>query len=353
VSGNKRIRAGIAGLDHFFSGMRSVREVQRDENADLIIVAHRDQDRVKQIAQNAGARWTTDYEEVVDADIDLLITACPTNQNADLVIRAAEQGKHILSVKPFAMNLAEADEIVAAVERAGVRFMSFDVNLRLDPLYRQARAWLQEGKLGSPISTLCLQRYGIPTHAWLGPPWVWARTWWLDPEQVPGGGWMDHAIYYVDMLRWLFDTEVERVSGEIANLKHFDEPLEDFGVATFVFENRAVAILEVTWAAEFVGATTAFHLVGTSGQLLSEIVMKSTPTGRQQDHQVRRVDYSEPDLGWQKVDLPPQGSGLPAHMLRVLQGQEEPIAGPQDSRATLAACLAFYGAAKELRTVTL
>jgi hypothetical protein len=40
-------------------------------------------------------------------------------------------------------------------------------------------------------------------------------------------------------------------------------------------------------------------------------------------------------------------------MLRVLQGQEEPIAGPQDARATLAGCLAFYEATKELRTVTL
>jgi predicted dehydrogenase len=164
---------------------------------------------------------------------------------------------------------------------------------------------------------------------------------------------MDHAIYYVDVLRWLFDTEVERVSGEIANLKHFDEPLEDFGVATFVLKNGTVATMEVTWAAEFVGATTVFHLVGADGQLHSEIVNKTTPAGRQQDHQVRRIHYSEPDLGWQRVELPVQGDGLPTHMLRVLQGQEKPIAGPQDARATLAACLAFYEAATELRTVTL
>jgi hypothetical protein len=68
---------------------------------------------------------------------------------------------------------------------------------------------------------------------------------------------------------------------------------------------------------------------------------------------VRHVDYSNPDLGWQDVDLTAEGIGLPTHMLRVLQGKEEPIAGPLDSHATLAACSAFYEAAGEFRTVTL
>jgi predicted dehydrogenase len=348
----KEIRVGIAGLDHFFAGLDAVRELQLDPNAKLVIVAHRDRDRAKQVAEQAGAKWTTDYEQAVDADIDLLITACPTSRNAALVMRATKQGKHVLSVKPFAMNLAEADAILAAVTKAGVHFLSFDASWRLDPLYQQTKAWLEGGKLGNPISAFCLLRSAMPEISWFGAPLVRARTWWMDPDQVPGGGWIDHAIYYVDMLRWLLGTEVERVSGETANLKHPDEPLEDFGVATVVFKNKFIATIEVTWTAEFSGLTTGFHLVGSGGQVLSETVMEGMLTDMQQKGQVKRIDYTDPILGWQTVDLPEKAGGLTAHMLEVLRGKAAPIADAHDSRATLAACLAFYQAARELRAVT-
>jgi len=71
------------------------------------------------------------------------------------------------------------------------------------------------------------------------------------------------------------------------------------------------------------------------------------------EQQAKRIDYSDPVLGWQKVEVPPAAGGLATHMLRVLRGQAAPIAGPQDSRAALATCLAFYEAAGELRAVTL
>jgi predicted dehydrogenase len=349
----KKIRVGIAGMDHFYIGLAAVRELQQDANAELVIIAHRDRDRAKQTAEQAGAKWTTNYEEVANAEIDLLITACPTNQNAELVIEAAKQDKHIVSVKPFAMNLAEADQVVAAVEEAGVRFISFEASARLRSLYRQVKGWLREGKLGQPLSVMALQRAPMPEVAWPGTPFVRARTWWLDPQKSPGGGWIDHAIYTIDGLRWLFETEVERISGEIANLKHVDEPLEDFGVSTLVFKNKVVATLEVTWTVEPSGSTTGFQLVGTGGQLMVETVQKGTMLAMQPESQLKRIDYSDPILGWQAVDLPQEQGGLVSHMLQVLRGEVKPIADQNDARATLAACLAFYEAAKGSKVVTL
>jgi predicted dehydrogenase len=138
--------------------------VQQDENAELTILDPRDRDQVEQKAQQADASWTTEYERVVDADIDLLTTACPTCQNADLVIKSPKQGKHSLAVKPSAMDLSEADGIVATMERARVRFMSFDANLHFDPLYMLGRTWLQQQKLGTSVSSLCVQRQSGPIH---------------------------------------------------------------------------------------------------------------------------------------------------------------------------------------------
>ena len=103
--------------------------------------------------------------------------------------------------------------------------------------------------LGRPISGLYVLRVGIPTQVW---PGVQGQTWWLDPAHAPGGGWIDHAIYQVDFLRWLLDDEVVRVTGVAKTLVHAGElpkELEDFGVALIEFRKGAVATVEVTWAA--------------------------------------------------------------------------------------------------------
>ncbi|MEM7537388.1 MAG: Gfo/Idh/MocA family oxidoreductase [Chloroflexota bacterium] len=351
MANSKKIRVGIAGLDHFFAGLAAVGEIAKDPQAELVIIAHRDRDRAKQTAAQLQAKWTTDYAAVLNEDIDLLITACPTNRNAELVIAAAEKGIHVLSVKPFAMNLEEADKILAAVEKAGITFMSFDATWRLGPLYQQAKEFMAGGKMGRPVNAFCLLRSAMPDIAWFGIPFVRARTWWLDPEKVPGGGWLDHAIYYIDVLRWLYGSEVVRVSGEIGNLKHPDEALEDFGVATFVFQNGAVATVEVTWTAEFSGLTMGFQLVGTEGQLHSDTIMKGSLPNIQTVSNVRRMEYADPILGWQTLEIEGGQGEMTTHMLQVLRGEAQPIAQPSDARANLAACLAFYEAAKGLKTV--
>jgi predicted dehydrogenase len=349
------IRVGIAGFDLFFAALGALRELEQDADVKLVIAAHHDVERIRPLAEKVGAQSTSDYRSVVDADIDLLITGCPTSQNADLVIAAAEQGKHILSVKPFAMDLKQADAVVAAVQRAGVHFMCFDATWRFNPLYQQAKALLTPGELGRPLSAFCLLRSALPAFVWFGNPFEAGRSWWLDPAQAPGGGWIDHAIYYVDALRWMFGSEVARVSGEVANLRHTGEAQEDFGVATLVFHNGSIATVEVTWHIEGAGMAMAFQLVGSEGQLLSETTVQ---TGGQQfnmRNDARRIHFGDQtgQTGWQAIELPQVGGQVTSHMLAVLRGETTPIADEDDARANLAACLAFYQAAREHRSIDL
>ena len=162
-----------------------------------------------------------------------------------------------------------------------------------------------------------------------------------------------NAIYYVDMLRWLFGSEPARVSGEVANLGHPDEAQEDFGVATVVFQNDAIATIEATWTAGFSGIARAFHLVGGNGQLLSDGTIRRSPSGVETVGNTRYIDYGDPAAGWQQIDLAGSQGEMTSHMLRVLRREASPVADVHDARATLAACLAFYEAAKEHKTVRL
>jgi len=334
----EKVRVGIAGLDHWYAGLGAIRQLKDHPDAKLVLVSHRDLERARPAIEEAGATATSDYDEVVERDdLDLIITACTTAENARLCCKAARSGKHIISVKPFAMNMEEAKEVAVAVKEGGALFMGFECMVRVGEagVYRR---WVREGRIGEPISAFVLMRGTLPTQVW---PGVHGRTWWLDPGKVFGGGWVDHAIYQVDALRFIFGSEVVRISGEVGNLKHRDEPLEDFGVATMVFGNGCVATLEVTWTAGPRGGISAFHLVGTEGQIVSEPTVAPGKV------------FLSGEGGWQEERAPQRGRSFIDHMLDCIKGRAEPVAGFYDSYKNLEVCLAFYRAARERKVVRL
>ena len=68
----------------------------------------------------------------------------------DIVLAAAEAGKMILCEKPLAMNVAEGEEMVAAVEKAGVPNMVW-FNYRRVPAIALAKQIIDEGRIGRPF----------------------------------------------------------------------------------------------------------------------------------------------------------------------------------------------------------
>ena len=338
----ERYRIGIAGLDHWYVGLAAAEIAARDPRMELVAIAHRHPGRLQEAGARFGAAHTTgDYRSVVERDdVDIVVTACPTSENPDLVVAAARAGKHIVSVKPIAMTVAEGDRIIGAVRENGVRFISNESAYRTFPAITRIKDWVDAGRLGRPVSAYTAFRAPLPRQGW---PGSLEPTWWLDPTKSPGGGWIDHAIYHIDVLRWLFAGEVRSISGLTANLVHRDlgPGMEDFGVASVVFDRGEVAVIEVSWTATPDGSYEAFHVVGTEGQAVSD----PTTTGK-----VSVVGRFEVP-GWFQVDAAPQSYSMLPHLVDVLEGDGAQVAGVEDARENLAACLAFYQAARTGRSV--
>jgi predicted dehydrogenase len=283
--------------------------------------------------------------------VDLVVTACTTAENVDLCIEAARRGKHIVSVKPFAMSLADADRLIQAVCETGVLFASFDASYRLNGQWQQYKQWIGEGRIGTPVSATLIQRANLEGASMDWPGRRHDRTWWRDPSKVPGGGWIDHAIYQVDGLRWLLDDEVARVSGVAKTLSHPELPkeLEDFGVALLEFRNGLVATVEVTWTGTPGGGMTLTQIVGTEGQIASDPTLSGKLA-------VSGPKFESPARGGWTLFNPQarRGTrGLAEHLLECLDTGRRPVATIDDSRATLATCLAFYEAARTGQAVSL
>ncbi|HEU5318591.1 MAG TPA: Gfo/Idh/MocA family oxidoreductase [Chloroflexota bacterium] len=347
----KQHRIGIAGFDHWYIARGVVDACTTNPRATVTAVAHRDEATITQYAKEKSIPFaTTDYAAIAARDdVEVLVTACPTSENVALCIDAAKRGKPILSVKPCAMTVADADRLAKAVNDAGVAFYPFESYNRVGAQNRGLKAWLAEGKIGKPISATIIQRAGLGGASQDWPGRRNDNTWWRTPSMVPGGGWLDHAIYQIDALRFLLDDEVARIGGVAKTLAHpeLQAPWEDFGVAIVEFKKGLVATIEVTWTAPASGGLSQTQIVGTEGQ----IVYDPTVTGRVA---VSGKFDGPAGGGWTSFAPPWRGGATPLdHVLDVIEGKAQPAATVADARANVAACLAFYEAARTGRTVSL
>lgn len=96
-----------------------------------------------------GASYTTgDWREVVARDdVGLVCVAGPNFTHRDVAVAAARAGKHLWIEKPAGRNLAETEEIAAAVDEAGVA-SAVGFNYRNVPAVELARDLVASGQLG-------------------------------------------------------------------------------------------------------------------------------------------------------------------------------------------------------------
>ena len=153
-------------------------------------------------------RWCSDYHEVLaDPAVDAVEILTPHHLHAGMTISALEAGKHVSVQKPMALDLAEADAMIAAAERSGKTLRVFE-NYRFYPPYVRAKELLDAGEIGEPMS-LRIKVIGGGGQGWEVPASSW--TWRLDEAHCGGGpSVFDHG-YHIFSIAMFFLGRVERV----------------------------------------------------------------------------------------------------------------------------------------------
>ena len=146
------------------------------------------------------------WEDIVTRkDIDVIDICAPTGFHHDIFIAAAENGKHIYCEKPAAITYAEAKNMAAAADKAGiVHYLNH--NYRRVPAIAFAKQLIDEGRLG----TIYHWR-----HAYLQ-DWImnedFPLTWHFHKEKAGGGPLYDLGSHMVDLARFLVG-EIFSVTG--------------------------------------------------------------------------------------------------------------------------------------------
>jgi len=168
------------------------------ENAELVAVVDRNPERASRLSEKHQVPSFQSLEEANSSVSCTVVDVClPTFQHADSTVLAASLGKHIICEKPMALNVSDADKMIAACEAAHVRLMIAHC-IRFWPEYIFLKELVQQKRFGTLLS-LNLTRYGeFPT---------WSSENWLADESKSGGGSLDMHIHDTDYALSLFGTE--------------------------------------------------------------------------------------------------------------------------------------------------
>ena len=198
----------------------------------------------------------TSAEILDDPQIQAVLICSSTDTHADLIVKAAEAGKHIFCEKPIALSLALIDIALAAVEAAGVK-LQIGFNRRFDANFARVRQAVVSGEIGTPSLLHIISRDPEP------PPLAYIK--------VSGGMFADMTIHDFDMARFLIGDVVEiyasagvMVDPEIGNAGDVDTAL-----IVLRFENGVIGTIDNSRRAVY-GYDQRVEILGSKGKIATE-----------------------------------------------------------------------------------
>jgi UDP-N-acetyl-2-amino-2-deoxyglucuronate dehydrogenase len=214
-----------------------------------------------------AAEYGLDAEPSVEAlvarpDVDAVILATPEQVRLEQVRAAAAAGKHVLSEKPFAPSVAQADAMIAACREAGVSLMVCQT-LRYRGTMARAKQLVDDGAIGRvlQIRTYAMHSRELFRGVVAEKPWI--------GEDTGGGHFYDQAVHNFDYMRWLTGSEASEVYAYLDTQSDLPFPAMS-AMAQLRYASGAMAQLNICFElpnADFPEHGTRFMVVGERGLL--------------------------------------------------------------------------------------
>ena len=254
--------------------------------ARLVSVADPDTDRAQALCEKVGAEsWHGDYCEALDQrGIDAVSVAVPSSLHRACSVAAMDRGYHVLCEKPISLNVEDAEAIIAARDRNGVK-LALGFCKRFMEQILTVRDLVQQGRLGRP----CVYRF---ITGWERRPklWIMDKNW-------GGGPVIDFCCHYFDQWRIIFAAEPVRVKAtgmtfsEGAEELPGVEPEVDTASIMVEYSSGDVGLISVTWGLP-AGVQTPNHedVLGPNGAVIIMGPHRLTVLTRQETEEFTDLD---------------------------------------------------------------
>jgi len=202
--------------------------------------------------------------------LEAVYVAAPNHAHRALVERAAAAGKPVLCEKPMATTMADAQAMVDACARAGVRYATaFDQ--RFHAAHRALAGLISEGRLGTVTAIR------IVYACWLPADWA-GDNWRIDPRRAGGGALMDLAPHGLDLSAYLLGEPLMDVTA-MGQARVHSYKVEDGALLMARSRSGVMVQMHVAYNCPETLPRRRLEVVGTAGQAVATDTMGQTAGG--------------------------------------------------------------------------
>lgn len=224
-----KIGFGIIGFGYV--GHKHELKIRDTEGAELIAICDIRPERMEDAATEDVKKFTDADELLKLPEIDTVIISIENHKHKDMVIRAAKAGKNIICEKPVGLNVAELDEMEAAVKENNVIF-TVHHQRRYDRDYRTIKVVFDKGELGD-IYLIQSKLFGFNGN----------MHDWHVYKKYGGGMLYDWGVHLIDQILWMVPSELEFVYADIRNVINVE--VDDYFKIMLKFKNKVTAEIEL------------------------------------------------------------------------------------------------------------
>jgi UDP-N-acetyl-2-amino-2-deoxyglucuronate dehydrogenase len=315
--------------------------IRKVDGLSLAAVCDIDAERAGRAGKEQGVPAYRSLDEMLragetESPFDIVAVCTPSGLHSAHGAAAAHAGKHVVTEKPMAISLTQADDLVHACDEAGVQLFVVKQN-RLNPPVQLLKRAVDKGRFGRIYMANVTVRWQRPQEYYDAEPW--RGTWEFD-----GGAIMNQASHYVDLIQWLVGP-VESVLAKTATQARRIEA-EDSGVGLVKFRSGALGVIEVnvlTYPRNLEGSIT---VLGEKGS----VKIGGTAVNRV-EHWLF-ADYDDDDKLVEAANTNPPNvygyghEGYYRNVLAVLRGEAKPETDGRAGRKSLELILGLYESAK-------
>lgn len=290
-------------------------------DAELVVIADDNEERGRDAAAEFGVEFVAHYRHALTRDdIDAVVICSENVRHRELTIAAAEAGKHVLCEKPLATTMEDAQAMIDACARAGVKLQTaFPVRFNAAAVaFRDA---IRAGQVGAPLAVIARN------------PGTCPMDWFVDPDLAGGGAVMDHTVHVIDVLRHIFDAEVTEVFAE-ADTRIYDIPVDDTGLVMFRMSNGLRGSLDTSWSRPGnwpIWGGVEIEVIGEKGALKLDAF----------NDNVHIAEIDGPSYTWQSVEHSGDPEMVSAFIQSVRRDEPVQVTGEDGMRAMQVALAAY------------
>lgn len=336
------LKIGVAGCGRI--SKNHFQAIQESKGFELVAVCDTIKSRTEACSKEYNVPAFTDLKKMLkEVKMDIISICTPSGLHPEHGILAASHGIHVLTEKPMATRLAEADKLIQACDQYGVRLFVVKQN-RLNTTMQLLKKAIDKGRFGK------IYQASVNVF-WTRPQEYYDMAKWRGTWEFDGGAFMNQASHYVDALEWLIG-EPESVMAMTATMARKIET-EDMGAAIVKFRNGVVATINVsmlTYPKNFEGSITILGEKGTAkvgGVAVNRIDKWEFEEYDDDDKLIETSNYNPPNV---------YGFGHLAYynnVLNVLKNDHEPDTDGRSGRKSLELILAIYKSSQTGKKIAL